>query len=249
MRVIVTLTPRLAAASRLALLALCLLVTGGLSHAQEARITAHELEKSEGFADAQGFARLQTDLIYIDHLEGEIPMDGAPRYQPPEEERERSDGQGVEVTNQVLLVIVLALAAWLAWKFGRPVLERWGIISREIKRTQDENGNTLTIDDGYPVESDLIARLKAMKDREAALIELVQAILPVAARANGLRLTRSETARELLRRLPKTWPHLSDLRRIVMTEELVQFGGRPLEEASFLDCLTRAQPIVTKERL
>ena len=231
-----------------AILGLCLLGAGPSAVAQESRITAHDIAKSETYDEAQGFSRLQTDLIYIDQLEGEIPMDGAPRYQPPEEpDLAIDDGREVEVTNQVLLGLILAVALWLLWKFGRPMLERFGLIAPGIKRKAENGGQVVTVE--VPkADPDLIARLKAMEDREEALVALVQAVLPVAAASNGLRLTRSETARELLRRLPGAWPHMADLRRIVMTEELVQFGGRPLEEQSFLDCLTRAVPILQDGR-
>ena len=225
------------------MLTLCLVATGLSASAQESRITEHELSKNQQYLDAQGFSRLQTDLVYIDRLEGEIPMDGAPAYKPPEPPPERVDDRPVEITNQVLLGLILAIAIFLAWKFGRPVLERWGFVSRNIRRGH-ETWEARQVGPVVVTDPDLIARLRGMADREAALIQLLEAVLPAAAGANGMRLTRSETARELLRRLPASWPHMADLRRIVMTEELVQFGGRPLAEESFLDCLDRAVPIL-----
>ena len=83
-----------------------------------------------------------------------------------------------------------------------------------------------------------------MADREAAIVLLLQAALQEAATANGLRLSRSETAREFLRRLPPGWAHGSSLRRLVMAEELVQFGGRILAEETFEQCLHDAAPIL-----
>ena len=41
---------------------------------------------------------------------------------------------------------------------------------------------------------------------------------------------------------------MPDLKRIVMTEELVQFGGRELPESTFEDCLRRAIPILNGAR-
>ena len=82
------------------------------------------------------------------------------------------------------------------------------------------------------------------EDRREALVLLIENLLPAAARQNSIRLGRSETAREIIRRLPHGWALLPELKRIVMTEELVQFGGRDLPERTFEDCLRRAAPIL-----
>ena len=94
----------------------------------------------------------------------------------------------------------------------------------------------------------LLEQINAMPDRRAALILLLQHSLRRAATDNDLRLGRSETARDILRRLPAQWTHFAALRKLVMAEELVQFGGRALAEATFEECLRTATPILRGAR-
>ena len=56
-------------------------------------------------------------------------------------------------------------------------------------------------------------------------------------------LGRSQTAREILYRLPKDWLHIDALARIVRVEERVQFRGEDLPEAVFQESLELAKPM------
>ncbi|MSU88107.1 DUF4129 domain-containing protein [Rhodobacteraceae bacterium 2CG4] len=217
----------------------------GVAVSQEApRITGHAFETNPAYERRVLLNRLQTDLVYVDRLRGEIPLDAAPAPPDARAAEPASDRSGVlRLTTRLALLLLVGLAAvalfrrrgWLAERFG-PLPQ-----GRRARRTAAP-----ARPDAAPAEgAALLARLRAMTDRRAALVALLSATLDAAAEQNGLRLGRSETARELLRRLPRDWPHLPALRTLVMTEELVQFGGRPLPGPTFHACLGAAAPILT----
>ena len=83
----------------------------------------------------------------------------------------------------------------------------------------------------------LLAELGTIADRRLALQRLTEHALARATHANGLRLIRSQTARDVVRFLPAAWRHVDALDLVVRTEEAVRFGGGPLPDALFADCL------------
>ena len=76
----------------------------------------------------------------------------------------------------------------------------------------------------------------------------ISSALERAAEANGLRLGRAQTARDVLRVLPRGWPHLDALRRLVREAEIVRFGGRDLAEEHWRACLESARPLFAAGR-
>lgn len=192
------------------------------------------------------FRRLQTRITYVDRLSGDIPMDGAPA--PPAPGGAAPDASGgptatTALTRAALALLAVALGVGL-WRARHVLAERLGRgphDARAAARGAGPRGGT----QAPPADPDgFLGALRARADREAALAELTRAALLAAAAANGLRLGRSETARDLLRRLPAGWGHHGALARLVRVEELVQFGGRPLRPETFLSCLDAARPIL-----
>ncbi len=206
-------------------------------------------ESAEAYEKSIRFSRIQSKINYIDDLYGEIPMDGAPPFKKPEpqEPAELPSAGGLGEFNlgySAALLAVVGILGYLLYKFSGGAGQRFANTNAAARdrrgQTQASNGDDLDFAD----QSELIGKLRSMSDREAALVLLIEHTLSAAAESNRMRLGRSETARELLRRLPQNWSSLPDLRRIVMAEELVQFGGRALAEATFDDCLRRAAPIL-----
>ncbi len=225
--------------------------TGALAQTQEVDqqtiITGHDVPRNATYVGQTRFQRLQGDIVYIDHLEGDIPMDGSPLPPLPEPEEEGSEASDVPVvyknTSRILLTIAAAALLWILIRNRQAIFDRLSNTPR-APRSQGRAQKGPDSANPAPNADGLIARLRGMQDRRAALVLLLHAVLGDAARQNDLRLGRAETARELLRRLPQTWTHLADTRHLVMAEELVQFGGRPLPEPLFDDCLTRAEVIL-----
>ncbi|NNU81522.1 DUF4129 domain-containing protein [Halovulum dunhuangense] len=206
------------------------------------RITPYSLERNADYDRRTRFSRLQTELVYVQSRTGEIPVD-LETLRPAAQERGAGLSALVPGASRAVLV-GLALVALVLLVLRRERLLALLRVNPASARTSRHAASAVAQTDGNGLDPALIARLRGMADRRAALVELLEAALAAAATANGVRFGPSETARDFLRRLPRDWPHLQDLRWIVMTEELVQFGGRPLREARFLDCLERAAPIL-----
>lgn len=217
-------------------------------------ITLLEAEENAEYAGAVGYARIETRLNYVDEANGDIPMDGSVRVTQPVEGSDpgpsssRVSAEGIQGLSQILVVLGLGLLAFLLLKFGSDFTARFRA-PREADGQGPADGEPMvdpSAEPRRPITSTdaLLAELRAMPDREAALHLLISVLLEAAGAQTELQVRRAETTREFIRRLPSSWPRLSDLRRIAMTEEIVKFGGRPLEEKTFEDCLRRALPIL-----
>ncbi|WP_112322438.1 DUF4129 domain-containing protein [Oceanibium sediminis] len=223
-----------------------LLGTAAAAPAQDTpapRITPHEVTRNPDYMDALMLRRVQADITYIAELEGELPLDGLPLEPPPEP---ADDVRDVDAQADLLgrIVVFGGLAALALLLFSKRAALGHLLGGGRARPDQARSAGKQVDAPEESTPTGLLTRLSRAKNREAALVELLEAVLSAAARANGLRVGRSETARELLRRLPRDWPHLGGLRTIVMTEELVQFGGRPLAPEAFRTCLHEAHPIL-----
>lgn len=218
--------------------------------------TELEIERGEGaraYADTLRFSRIQRDIFYIDELNQPIPMNGLPRF----ERRKEPDPEIEDIPDLpaplsfgerwgwfAFFAVLAGVVIYLVHRFGDGIgasfQKRPDGGTRETRR----NGNARPVFKPETPTELLLAQLRGMADRREALVALIEHLLPAAAHQNGIRLGRAETAREIIRRLPVSWALLSELKRIVMTEELVQFGGRELPERTFEDCLRRAVPIL-----
>lgn len=199
------------------------------------------------YARAIRFHGIQSRLVYVDTLAGDIPMGSALRLAATDGPRSPRNAPPVwpQWLSRGLLAATAAVLLLLLFRRS-DTIRSWFARGRGRRRSQLGNTATAPDRDGGPTPETaaLLARLRTLEPREQALVALIGYTLDAAARQNALRLARAETARDFLRRLPASWERLSDLRRIVMTEELVQFGGRPLPEKTFEDCLRRAEPIL-----
>ncbi len=219
-----------------------------LNAQEQPEITALNVPQDEAYLDAIWLSRIQNKLTYVDTTTGSIPMDGA-KVQPPRPEAEPQsrvsweDLSAIGMLSRILLFILLAVVIYIFVKHSGVLNGGFGK-GGDFKSERTNGSGKPEPQIPLPEGNALIARLRQMPDKEEALVLLVGHTLDAAGRQNALRLRRSETAREFLARLPGNWPRLADLRRITMTEELVQFGGRPLADKTFEDCLRRAEPIL-----
>lgn len=235
-----------------ALTCLAASATSGLaqSDAPNTQLDIERGDSARAYAEGLRFSRIQKDIFYIDELNQPIPMNGLPRFERrPEPEVEeapevRPITGGERWGTVAIFAVLILIIGYIAYRFGsgfggsfqkRP--DKGGTGTRQ-------NGTTRPVYKPETPTEILLAQLRAMEDRREALVTLIEHLLPAAAHQNDIRLGRSETAREIIRRLPGKWTMLPELKRIVMTEELVQFGGRDLPERTFEDCLRRAIPIL-----
>lgn len=212
--------------------------------ADDGSITPYDLPRNSAYEREVRFSRLQDDITYVESRVGPLPLDGLTVEAPARPSDTEAGDRTLRLGARLGLVLLAAAMLVLGFRNRHILADRFGgdtrMPTRAAARTDDRVTGAMTAAPG------LIGRLRAMTDRRAALVRLIEAVLGAAAQANGLRLGRSETARELLSRVPRDWPHFSALRGLVMAEELVRFGGRPLPDATFEACLDRAAPILSE---
>lgn len=232
-----------------AVLLLCAaFLSGGAALADVTRM--EDLPKGESgaaYKRATRFSGIRNEAFYVDQVNGEIPMDQAPRYRKAEDETNDDGGGLSQTTIQFASVGLLIAIGFLFWKFG-------GSSQISLRRGDASGATAQTSEVAAAAEyenvkgADFLRMIAEMPDRRHALILLVGRVLLRAADSNGLRLKRSETAREILRRIPRSWSHFTELKSLVLSEELVQFGGRDISEESFESCLEKARPMIAGAR-
>lgn len=231
--------------------ALAAALLAGVVRAQEAakitRLNIPASDSGEAYSASVRLGRIETDLYYVDTLEGEIPLGKPPELSVPPEAPEFSGDTNWKMLTifGAILVALVFLIVRSGGGFGALSVRQPG----DRKRTRGQNGGKSAQgnEESAGLEG-VLAEIDAMPDRRAALVLLLRHSLQQAARVHDLRLARSETAREIVHRLPDRWVHLAALRKLVMAEELVQFGGRALAEATFKECLGIATPILRGAR-
>lgn len=191
------------------------------------------------YADMAARSRVEADVVFPGHIDpSALAAPDAPepvrRPSPRNFDRERWLWAGA-ITVALIVIVVLFI------RYG-------GMTAIGFRRVRDDGreGGDDDVQDVIAAEGGLSAfldRLRGMADRPAALHLLIQGALERAGQLTGTRVLRSQTARDVMRRLPGDWPHCDALRRIVAVEEVVQFGGRPLSEPVFEECLALAEPL------
>lgn len=222
---------------RLAVLAV--LFAGWMPHAHAVEEIARPepTESGRAYADMAADERIQANVLFpleLDpaQLAGPDTTVEIRRPEPQSSDRERW-------TWAAAITVILLIIAAVAIRYGG----LGSIGFRRIgdrARDPDEERAVIEAEGGL---AGFLDRLRAMRDRPAALLLLIQGALERAGQMTGARVLRSQTAREVLRRLPPDWPYRDALGRIVRVEEVVQFGGRELSEPVFEECLVLAEPL------
>ncbi|QDL91054.1 DUF4129 domain-containing protein [Paroceanicella profunda] len=89
-----------------------------------------------------------------------------------------------------------------------------------------------------------LSDILALDDRREALSRLFALVLAHAAAAEGRRVGRGETARDVLRALPAERAATRDLAELLRTQESVRFGGRDVPPGVLEACAERARRIL-----
>lgn len=188
--------------------------------------------------------RSQVDVKYIrpdaDFRAGEdIQIKIPDKPESPEEVR-----QADRTTSGVLAFLLIAGVIVVLVLFGNRINVSFGKTSEEKRKARaaaEREGRLLS---GVDLPRDgILEHLAKMADRRRALILLTGLALERAAKLNGLTLARAQTARDVLRILPRQWPHMGAMRQLVRQAEIVHFGGRDLAEDAWQGCLDAARPI------
>lgn len=229
------------------LLMIALAVAGPSGHAQ---MTTDDVidpgPQDQAVKDALAWERLQTDVKYLrpdtDFRPGEdIEVKIPEKPDDPEQEREASRlSSGLFAV--LLIVVVLAVLIF----FGNRINVSFGRTTETRREVGDGDEKEHRLVTGVELPKDgILDHLAGMADRRRALILLTGLALERAARMNGLTLARAQTARDVLRILPRGWNHLGAMRQLVREAEIVHFGGRDLAEETWQACLSAARPLFT----
>lgn len=204
---------------------------GGRAYLETAQGSGASVEVTY-FDPGRPAPELRTDVAV------EPPPGPPPSGTPDDRQRIELGPWTVGAVFAAILASVLLLATRFggvrAVSFARPP----GRGDRRARRAPA--GRAVPVDDPGPDSLDAIA---GMADRGRALHVLLERALERAAAANGQRIGRSQTVRDVLRALPAAWPLLPALRAVAAQAEVVQFGGRALSEEAFHACLEAARPL------
>lgn len=190
--------------------------------------------------------RLQTDVRYLrpeaDFKPGEdIEVVVPPRPKDTEEVRSAN-----RLTTGIVVGLIVVAILVVFFLFGNRINVSFGKTTEQRRASREERTTRLgALTEDLPPEG-LLDRLAAMADRRRALILLTGHSLERAAEMNGLRIARAQTARDVLRSLPRQWHHMDAIRRLVREAEIVHFGGRDVSEETWATCLATARPFFGK---
>lgn len=186
--------------------------------------------------------RIQGDVLYLDP-DAPFQPDESIRIKlpdPPDDPAAESE-MNRWITGLFYGAILVGIIALIIFQGGR--------IQVNFNRTGDRQRNGASDASGGAAgetilpEEGFLDRLAAMADRREALILLTGRALERAATANNMTLARAQTARDVVRAVPRAWQHRDVLSNLVRQAEIVHFGGRDLSEAAWQDCLAAARPM------
>jgi hypothetical protein len=181
---------------------------------------------------------LQAEIVYMDPSQP-IEIDEAPAKPP-----KASPPENPQAVRWLLIAVAAVSLALITILVIRNGAGGKAIFAKRLRPERDDARSRAPQPEPTPASGlHLLARIAALADRRLALQELTEHSLDRATRANGLRLGRSQTARDVLAYLSPAWRHHGALRLIVDTEEAVRFGGAPLGDANFADCLAAIRPL------
>ncbi len=199
-------------------------------------------ERYVEMAESRG---LQADIDYLspgDPLE----LDRTKRSRKKADDAGESDFTGPDQIGWLLISgLILAGIAFVVYQNSAGGLVSFARRPDDAATPNTKNAGSRSRpgdDDGLPKsEAAFLAEIEGMADRRKALYLLSERLLSRAADKAGIRLGRSWTARESLRALPRSLAHLPDLRHLNRHAERAWFGGRPVDDHIFQDCLERAK--------
>ncbi|WP_208354254.1 hypothetical protein [Pseudaestuariivita rosea] len=150
---------------------------------------------------------------------------------------------GLRIALFIIFGAILALILYLFVRYGGA-----GAISFRKAPDNSTRGNYTPSDQQsiYERPPSELEQIESIPDRQAAIIELMRSGLSKAARMNNLRLQRSWTARDAIRRIPKNWPYLGQLSDVTREAEFAYFGDRPVSEDVFQHHLSAMRPLFDK---
>ncbi|MBM7066345.1 DUF4129 domain-containing protein [Actibacterium sp. 188UL27-1] len=131
----------------------------------------------------------------------------------------------------LLSILIIGALVLIVARLGGASVVDLNAQPKDAKSKRRKKGNAPGgIGSALPAE---LSQILQMTDRRAALLELMRTSLAKAADLHQIRLQRSWTARDALRRIPKDWPLHPPLHTVLVAAERAHFGGRDVSEDDF----------------
>lgn len=146
-----------------------------------------------------------------------------------------------------MVIGFFVVALFLFFKFGGTGAAFGKNPAEKNPKKRNRNQNWALADEFGQMDDDqLFSRLSASKDYRAGLIELLRMALLFAAEKTQTVFARSDTEREALARLPKSWNKYSELKTLLYQTELVHYGNRPIDQDAYAKALDLGRDIFGK---
>jgi hypothetical protein len=221
------------------ILLLCLMATFGPVRADP--LVPEIGDGGSAYQEAVRRSGVRSEILY---LSPDDPRPELTRQMRPERTaRSDRDGGTLRASPTVFRVGVIVLFVGLLgflWWATRGEFVRFGRLP-----TSDRTGEGP--DSGAPAPRPPplpIDRIVSEPDRKAAVIALLYLVLDRASVATGLRFHPSWTARDILYRLPQSWPFRPAVEALVRTAEQAHFGDYPVSREQLDRHLRETHPII-----
>ncbi|WP_157982014.1 DUF4129 domain-containing protein [Oceanicella sp. SM1341] len=173
----------------------------------------------------------------------------APAPAEDEQAEEPAPGQAeeryAEMPPAVRWSLVAAAAAVILAVLGLTVFYGGGrVAARRPGQAAPAPGASAAPEAVGPGPSASLAQILALADRREALARLFALALGHAAAAEGLRIGRGQTARDVLRSLPPGHDTTRELATLMRVQESVRFGGREVSAELLEACAARTRLIL-----
>ncbi|MEL7343421.1 MAG: DUF4129 domain-containing protein [Pseudomonadota bacterium] len=221
----------------------CVICTDISAQSQaEPRVEPLEITPSgAAYLQSLRFRGIEANVAYYD------PTRPAPALEttaepPRQSDRSGPSGDQVQVIDLIISIAIISGVIAVVYFFGGQMGLSLGGAVKNAER--DENGRAMPINAFGSTLPKRLQDILEMQDRRAALMALAQYALARVITANGLRLQRSWTVRDALRRIPHEQSHLAQLRALVLAAEGVHFGARDVTEDDFNVHVKATQPLL-----
>ena len=228
-----------------AILAAWLMLGAGVAHAQDTTTFLDPpRDAANTYPDVVPQGRVDRDIRYVDEtnidlLTGERPsVPDIPDVSPG-----LRFGGGLGTFWIVFLVVAL-LFIFLKFGAGGMLLSADPAAQRKPRKRAKAWGLTAAEQSA----SDIMSQVRAMASRREALILLLRHCLLQAADETETTFKRADTEREALARLPAKWRRYTELQSILHHSELVHYGGREIDDATYETALGHGARILMEAR-
>ena len=184
---------------------------------------------------------ISTDVAFFDRTGPAPALDTTVTPETDTQSRDTDLSLGGRAVWIIISIVVIATLVLLFSRLGGASVVDFNAQPQTGKsRRQKKDRRKGAATSALPAE---LSQILQITDRRAALLELMRTSLVKAADLHQIRLQRSWTARDALRRIPKDWPLRPPLQTVLTAAERAHFGGRAVSEDDFKAHVEQIAPL------